>query len=94
MNFFRQLASAVLVAGFGAIVLGGVGLSGTAPLETLLGEASRLGLPLGGVFRFVFGAAAGVLALGLTCLVAMEERPLRAHVHAPQVSPASAVPAE
>ena len=93
MNFFRSLASAVLVAAFGAIVIGGIGLGGGAPLETLLGEASRLGIALPGVFRWVFVAAAGVLGAGLICLIAMEERPLRAHVHMP-MTPPSAIPAE
>jgi EmrB/QacA subfamily drug resistance transporter len=39
MNFFRQLAGAVIVAGFGAIVLGGAGPSGVT-LETLAAHAN------------------------------------------------------
>jgi EmrB/QacA subfamily drug resistance transporter len=93
MNFFRQLASALLVAGFGAIVLGGLGVSGGSAIQSLT-SAARIGLDVADVFRWVFAAAGGVLGVGLICFVAMEERPLRAHLHVPPVTPPSAVPAE
>ena len=94
MNFFRSLASAILVAAFGAILLGGVGSNGGAPLETLLGEASRNGVALEDMFRWVFAAAGGVLVIGLAFLLAMKELPLRAHIHPPVVTAPNAVPAE
>jgi hypothetical protein len=93
MNFFRQLASALLVAAFGAIVLGGLGTTG-APAVRSLGAAAQRGVDAAVVFGWVFAAGAAVLAAGLVCLLAMEERPLRAHVHAPAVTPPSAIPAE
>jgi len=79
MNFFRQLAGAVIVAVFGAIVLGGAGTSGLT-LETLAAQANGGGLAHGDlvqVFRWLFMAAAACLGLGLALLGVMEERPLR-----------------
>ena len=75
MNFFRQLAGAIIVAAFGAIVLGGGMAAGG--VEALAAVASRTGIDLADAFRWVFVAAAGMLALGLAFLIAMEERPLR-----------------
>jgi EmrB/QacA subfamily drug resistance transporter len=92
MNFFRQLAGAVIVAGFGAIVLGGAGTPGLT-LETLAAQASPAGgreLDLAQVFRWVFVAAAACLTVGLALLAAMQERPLRGRRRAPEVG----VPAE
>jgi EmrB/QacA subfamily drug resistance transporter len=91
MNFFRQLAGAVIVAGFGAIVLGGAGAGLT--LETLAPQASGAGLAQGDlahVFRWVFVAAAACLGLGLVLLGVMEERPLRGRRRTREVG----VPAE
>jgi EmrB/QacA subfamily drug resistance transporter len=77
MNFFRQLSGAVIVAGFGAIVLGGAGATGLT-LDMLAVHAGRLpGADFAQVFRWVFAAAAACLAVGLGLLFAMEERPLR-----------------
>jgi EmrB/QacA subfamily drug resistance transporter len=77
MNFFRQLAGAVIVALFGAIVLGGIGTS-SVTLETLGSQTSGLApADLVHVFRWLFAAAAACLALGLVLLGVMEERPLR-----------------
>jgi len=77
MNFFRQLAGAIIVALFGAIVLGGAGSSGLT-VEALASHASGLAQPdLADVFRWVFAVAAGWIGLGLVLLVVMEERPLR-----------------
>jgi len=92
MNFFRQLAGAVIVAGFGAIVLGGAGTAGLS-LETLGAQASGAGLAhadLANVFRWVFVAAAACLGLGLVLLAVMEERPLRGRRRTGEVG----VPAE
>jgi EmrB/QacA subfamily drug resistance transporter len=91
MNFFRQLAGAVIVAAFGAIVLGGAGTSGLT-LETLASQAGGTGLAgdLAHVFRWLFAAAAACLGLGLVLLGIMEERPLRGRRRTSEVS----VPAE
>jgi EmrB/QacA subfamily drug resistance transporter len=77
MNFFRQLAGAVIVAGLGAIVLGGAGSGLT--VAALAAQAGGAGLAgdLAHVFRWVFVAAAACLGLGLVLLGLMEERPLR-----------------
>ncbi|HYS49885.1 MAG TPA: MDR family MFS transporter [Xanthobacteraceae bacterium] len=80
MNFFRQLSGALIVAAFGAIVLGGAGGAGHAgvTLETLALQTDQFaGGDFAQVFRWVFIAAAALLAAGLLLLFAMEERPLR-----------------
>ena len=83
MNFFRQVGGAILVAAFGAIVLGGAGAGRPGlTLETLAG-AGRDGVALAGTFRWVFLAAAAGLAAALLFLLMMEERPLRGGVATP-----------
>jgi EmrB/QacA subfamily drug resistance transporter len=79
MNFFRSLGGALMVSVFGAIVFGGAGGAGHAglTLEALAADVGRSGGDLAMVFRWVFFAAACCLSVGLGCLVAMEERPLR-----------------
>jgi EmrB/QacA subfamily drug resistance transporter len=79
MNFFRSLGGALMVSVFAAIVLGGNGTHGRPrlTLETLAAELGAAGATLGGAFRWVFAAAAACLAVGLVCLLLMEERPLR-----------------
>jgi EmrB/QacA subfamily drug resistance transporter len=80
MNFFRSLGGALMVSVFGAIVLGGAaGESSHAglTLEALAAAVGPSGSDLALVFRWVFFAAAGCLTVGLACLLAMEERPLR-----------------
>jgi EmrB/QacA subfamily drug resistance transporter len=78
-NFFRSLGSAILVAVFGAIFLGKLGLGGRSlgSLQALIDEATKNGTPLGPVFGTIFGAAAATLAIGFAFFVVMEERPLR-----------------
>ncbi|SEP77673.1 drug resistance transporter, EmrB/QacA subfamily [Faunimonas pinastri] len=77
MNFFRQLGSAVIVAVFGAIVLGQSGALGSVggSVETLARTAAMS--QAGGVFRWVFLAAAIGFALAWVFLLLMEEKPLR-----------------
>jgi EmrB/QacA subfamily drug resistance transporter len=86
MNFFRSLGGALIVAGFGAIVMGSLppGHGRRVTIETLASELSAGGSSIGTVFRCVFAAATlGVLAT-LISLFVMEERPLRTRVgHAP-----------
>jgi MFS family permease len=95
MNFFRQLAGAIIVAAFGAIVLGGGMAQGG--IETLASAAQNSGLDLADAFRWVFAAAAAILAIGLLFLILMEERPLRTSMptHAvPDPAAPASVPAE
>jgi EmrB/QacA subfamily drug resistance transporter len=79
MNFFRSLGGAFMVSVLGAIVLGGAGGASHAglTLEALGAEVGRSSGDLAVVFRWVFFAAACCLTVGLTCLLVMEERPLR-----------------
>jgi EmrB/QacA subfamily drug resistance transporter len=75
MQFFRQLASAIITALFGAIVLGGDAArmlreahAGRQPLQTIeTGDLSES-------YRLVFAAAAALLALSLFFLARMEEK--------------------
>jgi EmrB/QacA subfamily drug resistance transporter len=77
LNFFRQLGGAIIVAAFGAIVLGALGNAGdAAALETLAG-ANRTGADFAATFRWVFIAAAAFLGLACLAMMAVEERPLR-----------------
>ncbi len=78
-NFFRSLGSAILVAVFGAIFLGGLGLGGTpiGSLDQLVAQAAANGTAVAPVFQYVFGAAAAVLVVGFFCFAAMKELPLR-----------------
>lgn len=75
MNFFRSLGAALVVALLGAIVLGGIGGATGVSVEMLARTASEADLTQ--AFRFVFLAAALVLAFGLAFLIAMEQKPLR-----------------
>jgi EmrB/QacA subfamily drug resistance transporter len=88
-NFFRSLGGAFLVAVFGAIVLGGAGLSGhAANFESLAAEAVRSGIDLGAVFRWMFVAALAGFALALAFLSRMEEWPLKGRAaHAAEALP-------
>jgi EmrB/QacA subfamily drug resistance transporter len=78
LNFFRSLTSALIVAIFGAIIVGGVGGSEGVSVEMLARSAASA--DLASVFRFVFLAAGLALAFALAFLIAMEEKPLRATV--------------
>jgi EmrB/QacA subfamily drug resistance transporter len=73
LNFFRTLGGAIIVAIFGAIVLGG-GADGSkiVSLERLAAAHGDLAP----AFHWVFIAAAICLAICLACLMAVEERPL------------------
>jgi hypothetical protein len=76
-NFFRQLGGALIVAIFGAIVLGGVGPAGRGEsLETLRSAVG--GADLAAIFGWVFAAALAGFALAFLFLLLMEEKPLRA----------------
>lgn len=77
MNFFRQIGGALIVAVFGAIVLGGVGAAG----KGLSPEALKLGTVdrdmMIALFRYVFAAAAFGFGMALFFIVRMKELPLR-----------------
>lgn len=77
LNFFRLLGGAIIVAVFGAIVLGSGGEhGGIAALEKLAaGHAD-----FAPAFRLVFVAAGIFLAIALACLLVLEERPLHGPV--------------
>jgi EmrB/QacA subfamily drug resistance transporter len=69
MNFMRQLSGAIIVAIFGAMVLGGGGVA----VEAL---EARGGLDAD-AFRSVFRLAVGLLCVAFVIFALMEQRPLR-----------------
>jgi MFS family permease len=77
VNFFRLLGGAIIVAAFGAIVLGAAGdrTGVVTPEKLAAGHADFVA-----AFRLVFVAAAVFLAIALVCLFALEERPLQGPV--------------
>ena len=77
MNFFRSLGGAIMVAAFGAIVLGRGGRPGGAieDLGSVAGAAAASTSPA--CSAAIFAAAVLGLIAGLGFLLAMEERPLR-----------------
>jgi len=85
MNFFRSLGAALVVALFGAIVLGGIGAAGGVSVESLARTASEPALAY--AYRFVFLSAMLVLCFGLAFLIAMEEKPLRGPAKKPEELP-------
>ncbi len=87
LNFFRSLGSALIVALFGAIVLGGIGGGEGISVDVLARNAE--GVDLASVFRFVFLAAALTLGFGLAFLIAMEQLPLRGPAAKEQLTPAA-----
>jgi EmrB/QacA subfamily drug resistance transporter len=72
LNFFRTLGGAIIVAVFGAIVLGSTANGGIITLEGLAAAHADLAP----AFRAVFIAAAICLAIAFFSLLAVEERPL------------------
>jgi EmrB/QacA subfamily drug resistance transporter len=75
LNFFRLLGGAIVVAAFGAIVLGSVG-GGVTTLEKLHAAHADFSP----AFRLVFVAGALFLVVALGCVLAVEERPLHGPV--------------
>jgi EmrB/QacA subfamily drug resistance transporter len=72
LNFFRLLGGAIVVAVFGAIVFGSAGdHNGATTLTMLAGHVD-----FAPAFGWVFIAAATFLAVALTSLALVEERPL------------------
>jgi EmrB/QacA subfamily drug resistance transporter len=85
LNFFRTLGGAIVVAVFGAIVLGG--MAGDSPAMTLDKLVASHG-DMGPAFHWVFIAAAVCLSVSFVCLLAVEERPLHGPLRASAESPA------
>ena len=74
LNFFRTLGGAIVVAVFGAILLGGAhDGSGVMTLEKLAAGHGDMAP----AFHWVFIVAAVFLGISLLCLLAVEEHPLR-----------------
>jgi MFS family permease len=85
MNFFRALASTLVVAVMGAIVLAGFGVTperGTG-MEVVVQSAAAVAPDVAQVFRHVFAAALIVTILGFVAVLRLEERPLRGPAAAP-----------
>ena len=76
MNLFRQLGGALLVAVFGAIVIGSGGNIGRTPDTTSLQAATQASDALVTAFRLVFLVVAAGTVVGFFAIRAMEERPL------------------
>jgi multidrug resistance protein len=81
LNFSRLLGGTIVVAAFGAIVLGKIGTSGGL---VALDRLSHIAVPPGAaaadfapVFAWVFAAACACLAIALVAVAFIEERPLR-----------------
>jgi EmrB/QacA subfamily drug resistance transporter len=79
MNFFRALASALVVAVMGAIVLAGLGVTPErgAGAELVAQTAGAAGVDVVEVFRWVFAAALAVSIMAFVAVLRLEERPLR-----------------
>ena len=98
MNFFRALASALVVAIMGAILLAGLGVTperGGVGIEMTAAHAGAAGMDVAEVFRWVFVAALAFALVAMAAIILMEERPLHgpAAKAAPPVVP-DAAPAE
>jgi EmrB/QacA subfamily drug resistance transporter len=76
MNFFRALMASFTVAAFAAILLMALGTDVSLAGEHRGSVGSIHASDMITAFRYVFGAAAAMLACGSLCIVAMEERPL------------------
>jgi hypothetical protein len=77
LNFFRTLGGALIVAVFGALVLGGISDgSGVMTLEKITTTHGNLAP----AFQNVFIAAIIFIAISLCCLLAVEERPMHGPV--------------
>lgn len=73
LNFFRTLGGAIVVALFGAIVLGGMAAGSAAmTLDKLVAGHGDLAA----AFHWVFVAAAVCLGISFSCVLAVEEQPL------------------
>ena len=76
MNFFRALMASFTVAAFAAILLMALGADISLSGEHRGPVSSIAAADMIAAFRYVFGAAALLLAGATLCMIAMEERPL------------------
>src|SRR6266516_2456418 len=76
MNFFRALMASFSVAAFSAILLMALGADISLGGEHRGPVSSIPADDMIAAFRYVFGAAAGLMAGAVLCLIVMEERPL------------------
>jgi EmrB/QacA subfamily drug resistance transporter len=76
MNFFRALMASFMVAAFSAILLMALGADISLAGEHRGPVSSIPAADMIMAFRYVFGAAAALLACSALCLIVMEERPL------------------
>lgn len=90
LNFFRSLASSLIVALFGSIVLGGIGGGAGVSVDVLARTAASV--DLAAVFRFVFLAGTLILGFSLAFLIAMEQKPLRGPSSKEQPAPVAPNP--
>ncbi|HTN95851.1 MAG TPA: MFS transporter, partial [Nordella sp.] len=79
LNFFRSLGGALIVAAFGAIVIGSLpaDMAAHVTIETLASTFAATGRDISSVFRWVFIAATAGLLISIVSLYLMEEKPLR-----------------
>ena len=96
MNFFRALASALVVAVMGAIVLAGFGITPErgSGMELVVQSAHTAELDVAEVFRHVFAAALVVAMMAFAAVLRLEERPLRGPAAIPTAPDAPGAPAE
>src|ERR1700676_407903 len=76
MNFFRALMASFTVAAFSAILLMALGADISLGGEHRGPVNSIAPADMGAAFRYVFGAAAAMLACASLCMILMEEKPL------------------
>jgi MFS family permease len=76
MNFFRALMASFTVAAFSAILLMALGADISLAGEQRGPVNSISAVEMIAAFRYVFAAAAALLACASLCMVLMEERPL------------------
>ena len=76
MNFFRALGASFTVAAFTAVLLMALGADISLSGEQRGAVNSIASADMVAAFRYVFGAAAAMMACAALAMVAMEERPL------------------
>jgi hypothetical protein len=76
-NFFRQLAGALAVAAFGAVVFGGDAHAGLSPHGLTYQAIQVSGAEFLQRFRLAFAMMAVTLSVAVVMILLMEERPLR-----------------
>src|SRR5580693_1454326 len=76
LNFFRALMASFMVAAFSAILLMALGADISLGGEHRGPVSSIAAADMVAAFRYVFAAAAALMAFGSLCMILMEERPL------------------